>query len=758
MRACNRPSCSGTIEETGFCDTCFRRPLPLSRRTEAMAVEVVVPSGEPSTTRAGGIWVSGDLLSLPFFDLPDAASLVLPHSEVPEKDRFCSTCQTPVGRGYAGQPAFTEGHCGRCDTRFSFSLKLHEGDLVADRYEVVGPLAHGGFGWVYLARARHLDDIYVVLKGLIDTRDENARRFAARERLVLTRLDHSKVVRIYDFVRHPDPVSGDPTDYIVMEYVGGPSLDDLLRDPKWRDQHGPLRVWHVIAYTQEILDALDYLHGRELLYCDMKPANAIRGADRLKVIDLGAVRGVGDRESTSVGTEKYRVPRTEIEKHGWSVRSDLHTVGITLRELFDATEDRLLVGGPLSFGIRSLEYVIERAIGEYERRFVAAAEMSQQLRGVLREILALRGDVLEPSPSVLFDGAVELLDDGLGAVPPLARWTDEAEPGSGDVLPDGRPSARAVAVGLPAPRVRADDRGADYLATVGASSPRALVEKLDASGRESVEISLRGCRAHLELDDVGGARARLDQAVEMLADEARVDWRIAWHKGLLELVEGDVEAARTTFDEVYRALPGEAAPKLALGFCAEHLGEPHRAEPYYEAVWKQDRSQVSAAFGLARVRLAAAGRAAAVTALDEVSDQFRHSLNARIAAVRVLCGRLRTDGAHREGAHGDGLPGAADLTSAVERLSDRPLAGAGLDRDARARLTATVREVALDVRRARPGEELPSGEVLGAPPTERRLREGLAESLGSLAEQARDAREHGVVMDLANSVRPWTWW
>lgn len=753
MSTCNRPPCSGTIEETGFCGTCSRRPLPVPEPVTA-AEETGVPPFEVSTTttQGSGIWVSGDLLSFPFFDLPDPTSLVLPEPEVPEEGRFCSRCQAPVGRSYAGQPGFTDGHCGGCGTRFSFSLKLREADLVADRYEVIGPLARGGFGWVYLARARHLDDIYVVLKGLIDTGDENARMFAARERLALTRLDHSRVVRIYDFVSHPDPVSCKPHDYIVMEYIGGPSLDDLLRDPKWKQQHGPLLVRHVIAYTQEILDALDYLHSRELLYCDMKPANAIRGADRLKVIDLGAVRGFGDRDTAAVETGRYRATGEEIEEHGRTVRSDLYTVGIMLRELFDATEDRPAVRSPLSSGIASLNHIIERATGEYERRFASAAEMSQQLRGVLREILALQGEVLEPSPSVLFEGSVTLLDDGLGTVPPLARWTDKAEPRAGEMLADGRPSARAVAVGLPAPRVRTDDIGADYLATVGASRPRALIEKLGRADPKSVEIHLRGCRVHIELGEVDSACDQLKQVAELLRDAAPFDWRLAWHKGLLELTEGDVKAAESHFMEVYRALPGEDPPKLALGICAEHLNKPQAAEPYYEAVWTRDRSQVSAAFGLARVRLSRVGRAAAVEVLGQVTEKFRHSVAAGIAAVRVLCGRLQVDGSP------DGLPTAVHFKEAAERLSAPPLAGSGLDRDSRARLIAAIREVALEVRHRRADEELPNGELLGNPPTERMLRVLLAESLRGLAEQARDAQEHGVLMDRANSVRPWTWW
>src|SRR5438128_4697250 len=167
MNACNRPSCTGTVGETGFCDTCFRRPLqilePQFAREEPTAPPLD-PSATATATQGGGNWVSGDLLSLPVFALRDPASLVLSNPEVPEWERSCSRCGAEVGRSYAGQPDHTDGYCERCSTRFSFSIKLRKGDLSAARYEMLGPLARGGFGWVYLARARHLDDIYVVLK------------------------------------------------------------------------------------------------------------------------------------------------------------------------------------------------------------------------------------------------------------------------------------------------------------------------------------------------------------------------------------------------------------------------------------------------------------------------------------------------------------------------------------------------------------------------------------------------------------------
>src|ERR1700754_5102981 len=334
MVACNRSGCDGVILETGFCNTCGRQPRATPEETSPPG-----PDGSTQHTSSTGTWIAGDLVSPPNVTVPDPSDLVLPDTRALDEDyRYCSECREPVGRSYGGTKGLPDGFCGNCGARYSFSLHLVEGDTVDDeRYRISGPLARGGLGWVYLARDERLEQ-WVGLKGLINTEDWRARELAVNERIALTRLDHPKGVRIHDLVRHPDRVSGEPIDYIVMEYVGGPSLEDLRGGSRWDDEHGPLTPEYVSAYVLDILDALQYLHGVGLLYCDMKPANAIRGADRLKVIDLGAVRALDDVESASVGTEGYRVPDEEIDRYGHTVRSDLHTVGMTLKRLYEVTK------------------------------------------------------------------------------------------------------------------------------------------------------------------------------------------------------------------------------------------------------------------------------------------------------------------------------------------------------------------------------------------------------------------------------------
>ncbi|MEV7097784.1 tetratricopeptide repeat protein [Amycolatopsis sp. NPDC051045] len=711
------------VGPTGFCEVCGRRRVPVERpATSGPAPE--------STRRSVELWGGeADFQSLPAIEVPDPEKLVLADPDYPEQHRFCGHCGEPVGRAYADEPAFAEGFCENCGERFSFLPKLKRGERLGDRYEVLGCFARGGLGWVYLAADTALAGQHVALKGVINSGSAVLRALARVERDVLVRLDHPNIVRINDFVEHPPPGGGEPDTYLVMEYVGGRSLRDLLK------QGPPPRVEHVIVYGRAILGALDYLHGEGLLYCDMKPENVIHGDKRVKVIDLGAARSIDDAAGPSVGTEGFQAPPHELARHGLTVRSDLHTVGRTLQVLLeaageDADPDR--VAG----GLDSLSRVLERAVAPFERRFATASEMAEQLDGVRREILSLRDERPRPMPSALFEDTAELLDDGLGAVPGLEHWVTGEH--AGDQLDLGLPDAAEGAGRLPIPRVAPDDSAAGFIAAAGAPGPHRWLHKLAMFGERSAEIAFARTRALVALRDPGAAAAALSEAEELLGTEAARDWRAAWHHGLLALARDDAEQAAVAFDRVHRSWPGELAPKLALGFCAELRGRTEQAGRCYRSVWHRDHSQVSAAFGLARCHLRTRGRDTAVALLDVVPPISRHYDAARIAAVRIRAGRLPS-----------GPPGRDDFADAARRLPELYL-----DREAQDRLEALVREAALAAPAEHDGWD--GGALLGERVTERGLRSLLEQSLRRLAERARDRNEHGVLVDLANSVRPKT--
>jgi serine/threonine-protein kinase PknG len=176
-----------------------------------------------STGRSSRGNLGAGLVEVPPVPTQDPASAILADPQVPESRRFCPNCQQPVGRTRDGRPGLAEGFCRNCGTRFSFTPKLQAGDLVGGQYEVLGCLAHGGLGWIYLAKDRNVSDSWRVLKGLLSTGDADAMAAAVAERQFLAAVDHPNIVRIYNFVQHTDQGSGETAGYIVMEYVGGRS-------------------------------------------------------------------------------------------------------------------------------------------------------------------------------------------------------------------------------------------------------------------------------------------------------------------------------------------------------------------------------------------------------------------------------------------------------------------------------------------------------------------------------------------------------
>ena len=735
------------VGPTGFCDICGLRPeasttvasptSTASGSTSAMTV--------PTTTGKRGFDAepggAAEFARLPPLVLPDPAATLLTDPHYPERSRFCGNpaCRKPVGRAFGGRPGRVSGFCGACEFPFDFAPKLNPGDRVADRYDIVGWLAHGGLGWVYLARDSGLGGSHVAIKGVINSFDARARDLAEVERNVLIGLDHQNIVRIRNFVHHPNPRGGKPDDYIVMDYINGLTLSQMIKPEvkaKAEAEGKPFTVGHVMTYGRTILTAMDYLHKQGLLYCDMKPDNVIHGVMGIKVVDLGAARPIGDTQSRSVGTKGYQVDAAEIKEFGTTVRSDVHTVGKTLQKLLAAVSP-IPESPDISFGVESLTRLLNRAVAGFHSRFRSVGEMAGQLDGVRREILSLQGEGPLPAPSQWFDSTPGLLDSGLGAIPGLERWTTGGEDGFHDGLPTPREAASRLPV--PWPEEGEPDDGGEsvtlFLDTARAANPRRLLDKLDTFGRDSVDVEFARARAYIELGDAEAAKFALSRAQELLGSTAVFDWQVQWHFGLLGLARGDVRTAKTAFDRVYALLPGEDAPKLALGFCYEHLGSEgeEQARRCYEAVWKRDNAQASAAFGLARLKLRGElpdDRRAAVEFLDQVRPVSRHHDAAQIAAVRILVASLPC-----------GPPGDKDFAEAVRRLPELYLDSGDAHGEFRDRLTTVVAEVALE----RASEQ-----------DKRAARFELERCFRNLARRARDANEHGVLTDRANAERPTT--
>ena len=276
---------------------------------------------------------------------------------------------------------------------------------------------------------------------------------AVAERQFLAEVEHPNIVRIYNFVQHGDRRTGEMAGYIVMEYVGGKSLKQILADA--RRAGGSVPVAHALAYAIEVLPALGYLHDRGMVYCDFKPDNVIQAEEQLKLIDMGGVRRI-DSDEAIYGTVGYQAP--EIEADGPSPSSDLYTVGRALAVLtfefrgFQGTYKYSLPDGvPLLGEQESFARLLRRATRtEPGRRFGSAGEMAEQLTGVLREVLAVADRVPRPAFSTLFSPEVQTIGT------------------KADPLP---PAAAEVVAGLPLLQVDRSDPAAGYLATFAGLNP-----------------------------------------------------------------------------------------------------------------------------------------------------------------------------------------------------------------------------------------------------------------------------------------------
>ncbi|MFI8767424.1 tetratricopeptide repeat protein [Streptomyces sp. NPDC053792] len=763
---------------------------------------VSVRSSGSSTGQSARNRLGAGLVTIPEVPRPDPRAAVMENAEVPERKRFCSRsdCGAPVGRSRGDRPGRTEGFCTKCGHPYSFVPKLRAGDIVHGQYEVAGCLAHGGLGWIYLAVDRAVSDRWVVLKGLLDTGDQDAMEAAISERRFLAEIEHSNIVRIYNFVEHLDQRTGSMDGYIVMEYVGGKSLKEIANDRRTPDgRRDPLPVEQACAYGIEALEALGHLHSRNLLYCDFKVDNAIQSEDQLKLIDMGAVRRMDDDESAIYGTVGYQAP--EVAEVGPSVASDLYTVARTLAVMtfdFQGYTNVFVDSLPDPEHIevfRAYEsyyrFLVRATDPDPARRFASAQEMAEQLTGVLREVVALQSGRPRPALSTLFGTEVRVTDTTLfaeltedvsqlgarkggrrrAALPPGAVPGQASPVGPGAVPSQTSPigpgavpaqaqaqaqlaggpglggqlaplDAPATALALPVPRVDTSDPNAGFLAGLAAAAPGELLGALQGAPAPSAELRLRTLRAQLELRDLPSAARTLAGLEERDPD----DWRVVWYQGVASLVTGDHEHAALAFDAVYDAFPGEPAPKLALGICAEVLGQLDNAAEYYRLVWATDPSFVSAAFGLARVRLAAGDRTGAVQALESVPEASIHYTAARVAAVRA---RLRRRPAHE--------PLGADLTAAAAQVS--ALQGFGLDAVRRERLSTEVLGTALDwVLSGSPGAAPGGGALLlGSELDERGLRFGLERSYRVLARLAQRGEERIELVERANRFRPRTW-
>ncbi|WP_435771535.1 tetratricopeptide repeat protein [Nocardioides sp. SYSU DS0651] len=745
---CGQPGCDGHILD-GYCDVCGSPAMPGARVAEASAlasarsalgepqpIDGATPTAATAASRVQSAAIGSEragttgsyatrrtrtgsqrmrtarlgagLTVVPPAPPVDAAAAIMANPQVPENKRNCSKCGNPVGRSIDGKPGRSEGFCPNCGQPFSFTPKLQPGDLVAGQYEVAGALAHGGLGWIYLARDRNVSNRWVVLKGLLNSGDPDALAAAIAEQQFLAQVEHPLIVEIYNFVTH------EGAGYIVMEYVGGKSLKQILKQ-RMADNNGaydPLPVDQALAYILELLPAFQYLHDLGLVYCDFKPDNMIQVGDAMKLIDLGGVRRIDDEESAIYGTVGYQAP--EVAEIGPSVASDIYTIGRTLVVLcmeFRGYQGTYLHSlppvetTPLFQQYDSLYHLVAKCCApDPADRFASVDELRTQVLGVLREVVARKrsGTAVTSAASVLFEAPE--------TARPITEWSQ-----------------------LPELREDTTDPQYSWLSTVSDDDQEQRLADLEQAPEDSPEVHLARARAALELGRAAVARSH---AQRLLVDDPW-EWRALWIEGLAAVQAEDWETAKAAFNAVYQQVPGELAPKLALAFACERGGLPEVAEGLYQVCASTDAAYVPpAAFGMARVRAQRQDTVGAVAALDLVPTTSRGYTESRQQRAEVLLS-------------GD-TPDLAILDQAM-----RTIESSSVDTAIRHRFVVRILDQALPV--VTQPRRVPDGARIGSvPATEVGVRDGLEQALRALARDATDLEERVVLVNQANAVRNWS--
>lgn len=193
-------------------------------------------------------------------------------------------------------------------------------------YEILKQIGQGGMATVYLAEQKSMNR-KVALKMLPQqflNDDTYLQRFE-QEVQIVSKLEHRNIVPVYDYGEY------DSRPYIVMRYMAGGTLDDIIHN-------GPLDPGGILRIVQQVAPALDYAHSKSVLHRDLKPSNVLLDDDGgAYLTDFGIARvlgqqGPGITTQGVVGTPSYMSPE-QAQARPLDGRSDLYSLGVMIFEM-----------------------------------------------------------------------------------------------------------------------------------------------------------------------------------------------------------------------------------------------------------------------------------------------------------------------------------------------------------------------------------------------------------------------------------------
>jgi len=284
------------------------------------------------------------------------------------------------------------------------------------QYRVLEELGRGGMGRVYKAVHKTMGR-FVALKLLAPelTKTDKARELFDREVKAAARLNHPNIVTAYD-ANH----AGDRC-YLVMEYVDGPNLSQLVKE------RGALPVEQACEYIRQSAVGLDYAHEMGLIHRDVKPSNLLvqqtTTGPQVKILDFGlalVTAGEGvvgeammNATNTVLGTPDYVSPEQAKNQYNVDGRSDLYSLGCTFYYL--------LTGEPPFAGGTASEKMVRHGSD-------APVAVQSKRAGVPDAVAQIVHKLLAKNPKWRYQKAGELATDLAAVVGKKADWSAPARP------------------------------------------------------------------------------------------------------------------------------------------------------------------------------------------------------------------------------------------------------------------------------------------------------------------------------------------
>ncbi len=292
--------------------------------------------------------------------------------------------------------------------------------LLFDRYRILSLLGQGGMSRVYLAQDLRLN-LRVAVKENLQS-DPQARTQFLTEAQLLAALSHPNLPRVIDYF--DDPATR--RQYLVMDYIEGDDLHALIK------RTGPLPEAAALAWTRQVLSALEYLHSQQppVIHRDIKPSNIkITPQGKAVLVDFGIAKVFDARGATVTGARAATPGYAPPEQYGMRTdeRSDIYSLGATLYTMLTgrvppeaplrmAETEKLIPPGQLAPNLSAnTEAVLQRALEiSSSKRFQTVVELRAAL-----ERRADRPVAVEPEPAAAF--SIPALSAQLASVPDMIR-------------------------------------------------------------------------------------------------------------------------------------------------------------------------------------------------------------------------------------------------------------------------------------------------------------------------------------------------